>query len=254
MIRFFHPLMMAIRFLTRIPIPESWCPHDAALLRRAPFWFPLVGAMIGSLTASVLLLTKQLWPIPIAVLLALAFEAIVTGAFHEDAVADFFDAFGGGWTRDDILRILKDSRIGSFGAMGLLLAVSLRAATIGALPESLSFWGVVASAMLGRWAILLAMWRLPPVSDRASTARDVAEQLHLREVLLSLAMCAVVLGPMVVMEPLRMMIAVLVIVSMTMFFVRYVERRIGGITGDCLGCLCYLAQVAILLILGAGRS
>ena len=100
------------------------------------------------------MLAGRFWPIGLAVVIGLAFEALLTGAFHEDAVADFCDAFGGGWTRDDILRILKDSRVGSFGALGLILAVALRGGAIATLETDRLIAAVTASAALGRWAIL----------------------------------------------------------------------------------------------------
>ncbi len=120
-------------------------------MTEAVAWFPFVGALIGLATALVVSGADLLWPPAIAVLVALACEAVLTGAFHEDAVADCCDAFGGGWTRDDVLRILKDSRVGSYGVLGLGLAVALRATGIAALPGETLFPVVIASATLGRW-------------------------------------------------------------------------------------------------------
>ena len=103
---------VAVRFLTRLPLPEGR-PVEGHELPAAAAFFPLVGLGIGAVTAGVVLAADALWSLWIAVGLSLVVEAWLTGALHEDAVADFFDAFAGGWTREDVLRILKDSRLGS---------------------------------------------------------------------------------------------------------------------------------------------
>jgi adenosylcobinamide-GDP ribazoletransferase len=113
----------------------------------------------------------------VAVGLALAAEALVTGAFHEDAVADFCDAFGGGWSRDDVIRILKDSRIGSFGTLGLGLAVFLRGSALATVETpSLLLAASAASGCLGRWTVLPALWTIPTVTEWQSLGRDVSAQ------------------------------------------------------------------------------
>src|SRR4051812_28659276 len=158
-LRQLRPLAVAVGFLTRVALP--WAPRTAArhraALGRAAVYFPLVGGLVGASTASVLELTALVWPVGVAVVLALAWEAWLTGALHEDAVADCCDAFGGGWSREDVLRILKDSRVGSFGALGLTLAVLARAGATASLPPPARFAAVVAAAALGRWAALLVM-------------------------------------------------------------------------------------------------
>ena len=155
--RIVHSLATAVQFLTRLPLPGgmSQLGADITLLRSAVSFFPLVGAGIGLATGSVIWLALQVWPPFVAVGLGLVFEAILTGGFHEDAVADSCDAFGGGWTADDVLRIMKDSRIGSFGALGLLLAVGLRATGLASLDPTRVIFTTMASAALGRWAILV---------------------------------------------------------------------------------------------------
>ncbi len=117
-------LITAIQFLTQVPMRRS--APSAAALRTAPLYFPLVGLLIGGFTAGLLGLSMLWWPIALAVIVALAAEAILTGALHEDALADYCDAFGGGWTRERILDILKDSRIGTYGTLGLGFGVTLR--------------------------------------------------------------------------------------------------------------------------------
>ncbi len=112
------PLLLAIQFLTRLPVSPAIPPLSEAQLktglRRSVLWFPLVGGLVGCIGALVLWGTEMLWPRMVAVALLLIVEARLTGAFHEDAVADFCDSFGGGMTADRIREIMKDSRIGSY--------------------------------------------------------------------------------------------------------------------------------------------
>ena len=179
-----HAFLTAVGLLTRIPVAgETVRPgEDPAPLRDAVAYFPAVGALVGLATGSVIVCASYLWPPAVAVVLGLAFEAVLTGGLHEDAVADFCDAFGGGWTREDILRILKDSRVGSFGALGLGLAVLLRAGATAALPPADLLAATVAAATWGRFVILPIMALVPPVPDRPGSARDFGQGVRAREV------------------------------------------------------------------------
>jgi adenosylcobinamide-GDP ribazoletransferase len=247
----------AVQFLTRVPLPTS-VPVSAAVLSRCPVYFPVVGGLIGVVTSVVLGIACLFWPVWLAVIVALAVEARLTGAFHEDAVADFCDAFGGGWTRDDVLRILKDSRIGSFGALGLGLAVALRA---GAMIEVIQHVGrhnwlawssaIVASCAIGRFVIVVVMVSVPPVPSRESLSRDIGRQLKWRDLLTaSIGMLPLVL-PFIIKMPLQAAICVAALVTMVIWFMTLVRRRLGGITGDCLGCICYGSMVVVLLATAA---
>ncbi len=244
-------LRVAVQFLTRLPVFGGDRPAGVDDLRRAAVFFPLVGSGIGLVTATVAWGAGMIWPMWLAAVLALAVEARLTGGFHEDAVADFFDAFGGGWTRDDVLRILKDSRVGSFGALALFLAVLLRVGAIAALDGALLFAAVVASAALGRWVILILMALLPPPAGQASLAREVGQQLGLLHVILGALWVlpgVVVLG---LLAPLQGALALVALAVLVCYFYFYLRRRLGGATGDCLGCLCYLGQIVVLLAASA---
>jgi len=246
--------LMAVRLLTRVPVPNRFFPpgeDSATLLRASAVYFPLVGTLVGLATAGVIAGAERFWSVWLAVLLGLTFEALLTGAFHEDAVADFCDAFGGGWNREDVLRILKDSRVGSFGVLGLTLGLLLWAAAIVEIAASCRFVGVVASVTLGRWLIVLVMARLPPVPDRESLTRAVARQVGLRALAVGTLLAVPGTVPLGLAMPLRLLVIVPVLVVLGLSFSFYVQRRIGGVTGDCLGFACYLGQVVVLLVAAA---
>lgn len=248
--------LTAVKFLTRIPVEPMDVLPTPAELRRAPVYFPLVGLLIGTATTAVMLVANQYWNAYTAVLLAMIFESLLCGGFHEDAVADCCDAFGGGWTRDDVLRILKDSRIGSFGALGLMLTVLVRASALSTVllgwpvTSFIAVWGSVAlSAAAGRWAIIFLMVYIPPIAERASLAKDIGVQLKPKDLIRS--GIPVILPAMVMLyfAPIGMLFGMIAMSIVTLVFGEYVNRRLQGITGDCLGCCCYLLQCVSLLFI-----
>ncbi len=242
-------LLTAIQFLTRVPVPGGMNrpDPDRSLLRSSVRYYPLIGGGIGGITAGVALLAAQLWPISVAVALALTFEVWLTGGFHEDAVADCCDAFGGGWTRDDILRILKDSRVGSFGGLGLALALLIRWSAFAAVPTEQWLIVGLASGGLGRWSIVLLMTWIPPVAERSSLAKDVGERMSVSECIAAsgLALPATIGWGMA--EPMRLLLGIGLLILAVLGWGRYLWRRIHGVTGDCLGLMCYGGQLLILL-------
>ena len=123
----------ALGYFTRVPVPR-WVGYEPHYLNAAARYFPLVGLLVGGLSALVYLAALHVFPAGVAVLLSMAVSLLVTGAFHEDGLADCVDAFGGAYTREDILRIMHDSRIGAFGAIALVIALALKWQTLSALP------------------------------------------------------------------------------------------------------------------------
>src|SRR5262249_35076298 len=223
----------AVQFLTRVPVPNLCrdAEEATAALRRGVVYLPLVGGLVGLGTAGVIVANSYLWPPWIAVALGLAWEAWITGALHEDAVADFCDGFGGGWTREEVLDILKDSRVGTYGTIGLMLALFLRGGALASLSGIELLAAGAASGALGRWLALPVRALLPAVADRPGLARDLVRKLSGREVLLGL-MAA---GPAVVASgiffPFRLASAVIGMAVFLSWFVPYLKSRLGGVTG-----------------------
>ena len=115
----------ALRFFTRLPVP-GWVGHSAEQLNHAARYFPLVGIVVGAIGAAVTELAVLALPIGIAVMLGMAATVLVTGGFHEDGFADACDGFGGGWEKAQVLAIMKDSRVGSYAVIGLVLLLSTK--------------------------------------------------------------------------------------------------------------------------------
>lgn len=255
------PPLLALQFLTRVPVPglaRLSAPAVATGLGRSVGWFPLVGALIGCVTAAVALGSAAIWPVPVAVLIALAAEARLTGAFHEDAVADFCDAFGGGQSAQDVRRIMKDSRIGSYGSLGLMLAVGLRAAAmmslLAALPPLAAGAAIVASATFGRLIVVVLMAIVAPAPEGVGLARDIASRVGPGTVWLAIALSLPGLGLFALTSPVALAGVIIAATVFLGWFRALLIRRIGGSTGDCLGFSAYAGQVLLLLAACAGVS
>ena len=249
--------LAAVGFLTRLPV-RSPAVATRSALARAPVYFPLVGIGVGVFTAGTVALGLLIWPAWLAVLVALALEARLTGALHEDGLADFCDGFGGGWTRDEVLAIFEDSRIGTYGALGLFMAVALRAAALTALVMPRGFddalaWGsaIAASAALGRWAMVLALVCLAPVEGRASLSREVGADLRIRNLAIGSLWMLPAVTAFAVFIPWHALAALVAVLMTCALFLLGVRRKLGGVTGDCLGCLCYVVQIVVLLVAAA---
>jgi adenosylcobinamide-GDP ribazoletransferase len=247
--------LAAVHFLTRIPVPRLGRDSDeaATAMRRGRIYFPLVGGLVGLSTAGIIVAASLLWNIWLAVAIGLTWEAWLTGAFHEDAVADFCDAFGGGWTREQVREILKDSRVGSFGALGLMLAVLLRASALTSLPTMDLLVAGAAAGALGRWLGLLVATLAPALPGHPGLARSLGTNLAGWEVVLGLLTALPAVVPLSLLEPVRTAAAFGGLALFLCWFVLYVRKRLGGATGDCLGFACYAGQLIVLLAASAGR-
>src|SRR5580700_9282413 len=148
-------LAVAIAFLTRLPMP-SRLVFDAQDVGRSMRWFPLIGLMIGGFFVAALQLFNLVFPPLVTAFLIAAIDALLTGALHLDGLADTADGFGGGRTREDVLRIMRDHAIGTYGAVALVLVIAVKAATLAALIDchrAVSWLALM--PMLGRWSVVL---------------------------------------------------------------------------------------------------
>lgn len=244
------PPLLAVQFLTRIPVPwlNSLTVDTAkAGLAKSVIWFPVVGGLVGAITAVTLITADHYWPRIIAVLLALIIEARLTGAFHEDAVADFCDGFGGGMTPQRIHEIMKDSRIGSYGTLGMGLAVALRAALLIVLPSALIFPAVIASAAFGRYLAVCLMATVPPLIQTTGLAKDVGARAGTGQWLAASALTLPFVIPLIIVMPLLAAVTAAAALLFIIWFRRLLLLHLGGVTGDCLGFGVYAGQILILL-------
>ena len=255
--------LLALQFLTRVPVP-AWVGYEPAWLNQCVRHFPLVGLCIGVFGALVLALALALFPPLVAVLLSMAATVWLTGAFHEDGLADTCDALGGTVTRERALEIMKDSRIGTYGACGLILALGLKAAV---LTELVLLHPVLACVALAwghaaaRAAPVWLMWMLPYGGDADhAKAKPLATQVRARDAVIAFAWLLVLHagiwlaagGLEIDQDELRpaawgLALAIVPIGITTLICARWLRRRLGGYTGDTLGALVQVAELVALL-------
>jgi adenosylcobinamide-GDP ribazoletransferase len=237
-------LIAAFRFLTRLPMPGAATRVED--LSGAVGWFPLVGACVGLATAGVFTLALALWTAPVAAALAVAFGLMLTGGFHEDGFTDAADGLGGGWTRERVLEIMKDSRIGAYGAMALWCTLTLRWTALWGLDRK-ALWALPLAMVWGRWSIAVMLRLLPSISQ--GLAKEVHKGLGwgiFAQATLLLAAANLATWRWGNLNLTRPAIAS---VAVALLWIFYLRRRLGGHSGDLLGAGNQLVEAAALLAL-----
>jgi adenosylcobinamide-GDP ribazoletransferase len=240
-------LILAVTLLTRIPMPPAR-NGDSAALGRAIWAYPLVGALIGAIGAAIFwLVRKGGLPVAPSAWVAIAAMILATGCFHEDGLADFWDGIGGGHTVERKLEIMRDSRIGSYGAAALIVALGLRATLIVALDASgHAEAGLVTAGLLGRSGIAAVLLVLPPA--RADGLAATAADPPIGRGLVALVLGFAVFGFWSVVPALLALTAT-ALVAMVMVWLMH--RQIEGYTGDGLGATEQKIEAAVLAVLAA---
>lgn len=262
LVRELRLVLLALQFLTRVPVP-AWVGFDAALMRRALRHFPLVGALVGAFGAGVLLAAGQLWPPTVAAALAVTATVWLTAAFHEDGLADTCDALLGAASREKALAIMKDSRIGTYGAAALVLSQLLRVLLLAELlvrDPAVAAWVLVAAHTAGRGAAVALMASLPyarPVEGDASQAKagGVTRGVHTIDVAWALAVSVLALlgAAFAQGRPMAAAASLLALGGLIVALRAWLRRRLAGYTGDTLGAAEQFGELAILLLFTAAE-
>jgi adenosylcobinamide-GDP ribazoletransferase len=228
-------LLAALAFLTRLPIPIAF---DGADVGRATLAFPLVGALIGLACAGIAR-TPRL-PAAVVAALVIAFDALATGALHLDGLADTADGFGGGRSREDVLRIMKDHAIGAYGATALILLLLLKIACI----PALDWRALVLAPMLSRW-LSVPLCRFLPYARTTGTGKALFEHVGAVEVVGATLLCG---AGVFYLGGLRAVICAVAAIGFSLIFAVMSLRQIGGITGDTLGANTVLCEALIYVV------
>jgi adenosylcobinamide-GDP ribazoletransferase len=237
-------IFAALRFFTRLPVP-AWVGHSPEQLNHAARYFSLVGILIGAIGAAVTWIAGLLWPPQLAILGGMIATILATGAFHEDGLADSIDGFGGGWSREQVLTIMKDSRVGSYGAVGIALALLLKFTVLGVLPTAVLFAALIAGHAASRFFSTTLIYSLDYArDDDTSKSKPLATRMSKGELALAaffgLAPCLLLPGP-------KTLVALVLAALTTLLAARYFVKRIGGYTGDALGATQQLSELAFYL-------
>jgi adenosylcobinamide-GDP ribazoletransferase len=251
-------------FFTRIPVPK-WTQWSPTVLERSSTWFSSVGIVVGGIGAVVAYVSLRMFGPLVAAVLSTLSTVLATGAFHEDGLADTCDAMFGARERVRVLEIMKDSRIGSFGATGLILVLALKISTLTLLFEGQSSWIrdsfdwnfktvlclPVAHCLsrLGATGLLRILPYVRENDDIGAKSKPMAKQVSTSRLsiasLIAIGFCGLFL------TTTRLAIVLATTLATSGLMALWFRRRIGGYTGDCLGATQQVVEVAALLSLVA---
>lgn len=234
----------ALRFFTRLPVP-AWVGHSSQALNSSARYFPAVGLLIGGIGGLVYLGAAYCWPQPVAVLLSMAATIYATGAFHEDGLSDSVDGLGGGWDKGRILEIMKDSRVGSYGVVAMVLALLGKFTLLVAMDGALVPYALLAGHALSRFCATVLLATMDYVrDDLLAKAKPLATRLSPGAMLLALLFVLAGLAPLPVEKALA---GCLLAGLATIWLAAKFKRWLGGYTGDCLGATQQVSEIAFYL-------
>jgi adenosylcobinamide-GDP ribazoletransferase len=238
----------ALMFYTRIPCP-AWVDHSEEYLNKATKYFPLIGWIVGGISALVYYLASFVLQPSVSIVLSMITSVLITGAFHEDGFADVCDGFGGGWTKEKILLIMKDSSIGAYGALGLILIFLFKFLLLMEISPVMMPCILISSHSISRFAAGSLIYTHKYVRDNDdSKIKPVAKGLSL--FYLYIAGCFGLLPLIIISVYLNnyLLLLLLIPVFITKWFLaRYFKKWIGGYTGDCLGATQQVTEIVFYL-------
>jgi len=236
---------MALQFMTRLPAPQDVEHSDEGFARSARF-YPAVGLVVGAIAAVVYFLADAIWSDAVAALLAVLAAIAVTGALHEDGLADAADGLIGGRDRDRILEIMRDHQVGVYGILALICVVLLKMALIAGAWDWTAVWALVAGHALSRHAIVEVISRYDYA--REDTAKFARPGLGGEDLTYArLWAVGVVVVSLLFLGPISTVIGVLIAGLLASGLAQFFVRKIGGYTGDCLGAVQQVAEIGFLL-------
>jgi adenosylcobinamide-GDP ribazoletransferase len=232
----------ALMFYTRLPCPKNLV-FSEQILNKSLRYFPLAGMIVAGIASGFLLLSLLIFPLSVSLIIMLAAVILLTGCIHEDGFADFFDGFGGGFKRERILEIMKDSRIGSYGATAMILLLALKYFSLADLSAGkIPLVFISAHGASRVFSVILV--------KSSSYARDEGKALHTRygvEEKSFLIAATSGLAPLLMFDYRFVLIYMLLGVTLFGAFRQYLHRKIGGFTGDTLGALQQFTEVLFYL-------
>ena len=240
-------LYIALGFLTIIPLPlnREVRPMD---MGRSMACFPLAGAIIGGILAGMSAVLSTVLPRSVADFILIAALALITGGLHLDGLADTFDGLYGGKTREEALAIMKDSRVGAIGVVSLVFVIVLKYITLLSVPAGLKYTALVVMPALSRWSMVIVAYLSRYARPTGGTGRDFIETVSPMNLLIATAF-ALITG--IVGLEWKGGLIILLMGGLTIIWVVYFHRRLGGVTGDVLGAINEVNEVmALLFILG----
>jgi adenosylcobinamide-GDP ribazoletransferase len=238
----------ALRFMTIVPVAPANDANEPDWLSRSVKYFPVVGIGVGIVSAAMWLLAGAIWDPVIAALLAVATSIVMTGALHEDGLADTADGFGGGWTIEKRLAIMKDSRIGAYGAIALAFSIALRVAALTELPVWAGATALVAGHAAARVTPAFVLPRMAYMGNVSAMKVAYAESpVRPDEFWSALIVVAIGTLPLAFISIRSVATGLLLGAVLGVALAAWSRRLIGGYTGDVLGAIEQAFEIGFLL-------
>lgn len=237
----------ALMFFTRIPCPRN-LEYSEEIMSKALRYYPLTGFIVAAITAGVLWLALFIIPVPVAVILALLVSVLLTGAFHEDGLADFVDGFGGGYSRERILEIMKDSRIGTYGTIALILLFALKITALITLPVEKLPAVIIAAFCASRVFLSLLVRTSSYARKNEGKAYFSRYGIDWKSIVIIFITGFI---PMILFNYRFVILYTVLSLIFLAAFRHYIHRRIGGFTGDTLGAVQQITELIFYLVLTA---
>jgi adenosylcobinamide-GDP ribazoletransferase len=236
---------LAVSFLTLVRLP--WTPSDditPADLAGSFSWYPAVGLLLGACLVAAASLFQTGPPLLIAVLLT-ALLAILTRGLHLDGLADLADGIGGGYTPEQRLEIMKDSRTGAFGALALIFAVLLKSAALYTLVLAHCWSALLLAPAMSRFAMVLGAYQMPHARSSGGLARPFLEHMESRQLLVAFLLSITFLALFSIKDAVFYLVLAMACAGLLRFLAR---RWLGGMTGDVLGALNEITEIVLLAV------
>ncbi len=248
-------MLLAVGFFTRIPVPvfSDFHPDD---LNRSAKYFPLVGIFVGMIGAGAFVLASKVLPHSISVLISMAMTIYITGGFHEDGLADSADGLGGGWDKERIVAIMQDSRLGTYGAIALFFMLFAKYQVLNALPAYFLPFILVVGHSLSRLCALFVMADLNYVKDDGK-AKPLATKVQARDLLVAILFGTLPIpllyfnfSPVMLNVNDWLWLAACCLTPVVLAWIWWrnkIKLWLGGYTGDCLGAMQQMTELAFYL-------
>jgi len=239
-----HVFLTAIMFFTRIPVPKT-LPYSPEYLNNSMRYFTIIGAIIGAVALVVFYGMSQIVPLQIAIFISMLSTILLTGAFHEDGFADFCDGFGGGYTKDKILLIMKDSRIGTYGSIGLIGMLGSKFLFLSYINVNQILFVILVGHIASRVLPVFIIHNLPYVQDEdVSKSKPVGTKSSVLAPIIS----AIILGTILAFKIEFALYLIPAYILLYFAYSWYIKKKVGGYSGDILGALQQLSEFIFYLM------
>jgi len=233
--------LVAVQFLTRLPVPRTNQLQADALGKAATF-FPIVGLLVAGGAVAIDRVLSTYVTRSVVIVIILIYLVAITGGLHEEGLADAADGFGGGHGKDEILTIMHDSRIGSFGAMAIALGLLVRFVFLTNLPAQRFDAFLVAGQVLSRWTALPLGFFLPSAREQMGQGALVAQKISTYSLVIGTNLTVVIVAAALGWAVLWALLAAL---TTTAISAAYYRKQLGGVTGDCFGATNQITEAAV---------